>query len=188
MIYIGALDEVTIVFIFIWLLVTTFGSGSKSPTCIFTFTLAGMLPLRDLADKIALKLQECLFAGLELYGRKENNVFLCRIIKTLHDSAGKKQYKIAWLDKDKEVVGYDLIDDEDLTNRKLPFSRNMVKSFIRESTYRNAPWVLHPRLAEKHGVSTHLPDELKSKFYFQNGTLISYKKNRKNGVEEMVII
>ncbi|XP_048128723.1 DDT domain-containing protein DDB_G0282237 isoform X4 [Rhodamnia argentea] len=144
-----------------------------------------MLPLRDLADKIALKLQECLFAGLELYGRKEAGVFLCRIIKTLHDSSGKKQYKIAWLDKDKEVVGYDLVYDEDLIKRKLPFSREMVKSFIRESTYRNAPWVLHGRLAEKHGISTHLPDELKSKFYFQNGTLISYKKNRKNGEEEM---
>lgn len=144
-----------------------------------------MLPLRDLADKIALKLQECLFAGQELYGRKGNEVFLCRIIKTLHDSAGKKQYKIAWLGKDKEVVGCDVVYDEDLINRKLPFSRNMVKSFIRESTYRNAPWVLHDRLAEKHGISTHLPDELKSKFYFQNGTLISYKKKRKNGEEEM---
>lgn len=144
-----------------------------------------MLPLRDLADKIALKLQECLFAGQELYGRKGNEVFLCRIIRTLHDSAGKKQYKIAWLGKDKEVVGCDVVYDEDLINRKLPFSRNMVKSFIRESTYRNAPWVLHDRLAEKHGISTHLPDELKSKFYFQNGTLISYKKKRKNGEEEM---
>ncbi|KAF8011750.1 hypothetical protein BT93_I0017 [Corymbia citriodora subsp. variegata] len=144
-----------------------------------------MLPLRDLADKIVLDLQKCLFAGLELYGRKGNDVYLCRIIQTLHDSAGKKQYKIAWLDKDKEVVEYDLVYDEDLTNRKLPFSRNMVKSFIRESTYRNAPWVLHDRLAEKHGISTHLPDELKSKFYLQNGTLISYKKKRKNGEEEM---
>lgn len=144
-----------------------------------------MLPLRDLADKILLKLQECLFAGLELYGRKETGVFLCRIIKTLHDSTGKKQYKIARLDKDKEVLGYDLVYDEDLIKRKLPFSREMVKSFIRESTYRNAPWVLHGRLSEKHGISTHLPDELKSKFYVQNGTLISYKKNRKNGEEEM---
>lgn len=152
---------------------------------MITFTLAGMLPLRDLADKILLKLQECLFAGLELYGRKETGVFLCRIIKTLHDSTGKKQYKIARLDKDKEVLGYDLVYDEDLIKRKLPFSREMVKSFIRESTYRNAPWVLHGRLSEKHGISTHLPDELKSKFYVQNGTLISYKKNRKNGEEEM---
>ncbi|OWM76334.1 hypothetical protein CDL15_Pgr028204 [Punica granatum] len=41
-----------------------------------------MLPLKDFADTIAMKLQDRLYAGVELYGKKEDGVFPCRIMKT----------------------------------------------------------------------------------------------------------
>ena len=64
--------------------------------------------------------------------------------------------------------------------KKQPFSRNILKSFIRESTYRSSPWVLHDNLARKHGISTDLPVDLRGQVSFQDGLIICNKKRRKN--------
>uniref|UniRef100_A0A2P2IRA4 DDT domain-containing protein DDB_G0282237 isoform X2 n=2 Tax=Rhizophora mucronata TaxID=61149 RepID=A0A2P2IRA4_RHIMU len=63
--------------------------------------------------------------------------------------------------------------------KKLPFSRRIFKSFIRKSTYRSAPWVIHDKLAQKHGISNDLPQVLKGKVTIQNGLVVCNKK-RKN--------
>ncbi|XP_062148505.1 uncharacterized protein LOC133857305 isoform X2 [Alnus glutinosa] len=139
-----------------------------------------MLSLKDLAHAIAEKLQERLFVGAELYGRKDNGVFLCKISKVLEEAPDKIQYEVAWLDKNKKVMERSLLNREDLIHKKLPFSRNVLKSFIRESTYRSAPWVLHDKLARNHGISTDAPEELKKKVFFKDGQLVCNKKRRKN--------
>lgn len=144
-----------------------------------------MLSLKELADAISAKLQESWFEGIETYARKENSVLPCRITKILDDAAGTMQYEIAWLGKDKEVVGNAVVNRNDLISKKFPYSRNMLKSFIRESTWRrNAPWVIHDNLAEKHGISRDLPEELRSKFVFYNGKLISLKGKRNRSKED----
>jgi hypothetical protein len=150
-----------------------------------------MLSLKDLADAIAEELQERLFVGAELYGRKDNGVFLCKISKVLEEAPDKIQYEVAWLDKNKKVMERSLLNREDLIHKKLPFSRNVLKSFIRESTYRSAPWVLHDKLARNHGISTDAPEELKKKVFFKDGQLVCNKKRRKNEEDrksDMVII
>ncbi|XP_031380217.1 DDT domain-containing protein DDB_G0282237 isoform X2 [Punica granatum] len=143
-----------------------------------------MLPLKDLADTIAMKLQDCLYEGVELYGKKEDGVFPCRIVKVRNQGASSIQYEICWLGRDKTPTGNALVNEEELIKKKLPFSRSMLKSFIRETTYRSAPWVLHDRLAEKHGISNNLPEELRSKFYFHNGVLVNFRKRVKNAEEQ----
>lgn len=142
-----------------------------------------MLPLKDLANMIAVKLQDCLLAGVQLYGRREDGVFPCRIVKLRNEGSSKIQYEISWLGKDQEPTGNAVLNEEELIKKKLPVSRNMLKSFIRESTYRSAPWVLHNRLAEEYGISNNLPEELKGKFCFHNGVLVNLRK-RLNRVEE----
>ncbi|KAE8669537.1 DDT domain-containing protein, putative isoform 3 [Hibiscus syriacus] len=49
-----------------------------------------------------------------------------------------------------------------------------------ESTCRSIPWVIHEKLAQKHGISTDPPEELRSRFFFQDGQLVNRPKKRKN--------
>lgn len=121
---------------------------------------AGMLPLKELVITISAKLQERLLEGTEIYGRKNNRIYPCKIVKVIEEEVEKTQYHVAWLDKDKKVTENAVVSGEDLIKKKLPFSRDVLKSFIRESTVRSVPWVLHDKLAVKYGISTNLPEEL----------------------------
>ncbi|XP_026662028.2 DDT domain-containing protein DDB_G0282237-like isoform X2 [Phoenix dactylifera] len=131
------------------------------------------LSLKDLVNEIYIKLQERLFEGLELHGRKEQSVFACKILMIL-DDGHNMQYKVGWVDKGKKVTDTSIIKAEDLIRKKPPFSRNILKAFIRESTSKSAPWVVHENLAKKHGISTEFPEELRDKLTIRNG------KERKN--------
>lgn len=135
-----------------------------------------MLTLKDLVNKIATKLQENLSEGTELYGKTNNRVYPCKIVKVLVEEADRTQYEVMWLDKDKKITGNAVVNAEDLVRKKLPFSRDVLKSFIRESTYRSVPWVLHDNLARKHGISTDPPEELRSKVSLQDGRVVIIKK------------
>lgn len=138
-----------------------------------------MLSLKDLADIIATKLQDHIYVGAEMYGRKGDDMYPCKISKVIEESVGKVEYEVAWLDRNKEVMETSVINREDLRQKKPPFSRNFLKSFIRESTYRNAPWVLHGKLAQIHGISTSVPENLRGKVSFKDGLLVCNKR-RKN--------
>ncbi|KAK7358754.1 hypothetical protein VNO77_00692 [Canavalia gladiata] len=137
------------------------------------------LPLKELADSIAAKLQQRLFVGAELYGKKDDGVCPCKILKVIRKGVDKFSYEAAWLDKNKNISEKVELSADDLVQKKPLFSRNILKSFIRESTYRNAPWVLHDELAKKHGISTDIPEVLRGRVFFKDGLLICSKK-RKN--------
>ena len=143
-----------------------------------------MLTLKDLANKIATKLQEHLPEGTELYGKRNNRVYPCKIIKVLAEEAGRTQYEVAWLDKDKKVTENAVLNGEDLVRKKLPFTRDVLKSFIRESTYRSVPWVLHDKLASKYGISTDPPEELRCNFSFQDGRVVRNRKRNRKEVDK----
>ena len=142
-----------------------------------------MLPLKDLADIIAAKLNERLYVGAELYAKKDAGTYSCKISKVLEDGTGPITYEVAWLDRNKKVTGTSIVNEEDLIQKKPQFSRNFVKLFIRESTYRNAPWVLHDKLAQSHGISKNVPHNLKGKVSFKDGILV-FKKRKE--MEEVV--
>lgn len=144
-----------------------------------------MLPLKELANSIAEKLQERLFVGAELYGKKDDDVCPCRILKVIQEGVNKYQYEVAWLDKNKNVSEKTETSAEDLVQKKPLFSRNILKSFIRESTYRNALWVLHDKLAQNQGISTEVPEELRGKFFLKDGLIVcSKKRNNDESMEE----
>lgn len=139
-----------------------------------------MLTLKDLVNKIATKLQENVSEGTELYGKRNSRVYPCKIIKVIVEEADKTQYEVVWLDNDKKITGNAVVNGEDLVRKKLPFTRDVLKSFIRESTYRSVPWVLHDKLARKHGISIDPPEELRSQFSFQDGRVVSNRKRSRN--------
>ncbi|MFQ6647609.1 hypothetical protein Gotur_021057 [Gossypium turneri] len=142
--------------------------------------LTGMLSLRDLADLVTKKLQKDLFVGAELYGKKDDGLYPCRVLKIVENGVGKMQYEVALLGENKKITENAILHGEDLVWKKTPFNRKILKSFIRESTCRSIPWVLHEKLAQKHGISTDLPEELRSKFFLQGGQLVNRTKKRKN--------
>ncbi|KAJ4908630.1 DDT domain-containing protein [Raphanus sativus] len=144
------------------------------------------LSLKDLADKIANELQNCLFSGAELYVNRAGELHPCRILEIVTDGDGEPRYKVGFLDKDKEINEKAVLSREDLSWKKFPFSRNFLKSFIRESTCRSIPWVVNEYLAKAHGITRKIPKELQDKYVFQNGELVRQKKQedktgRENG-------
>ncbi|CAN4115326.1 unnamed protein product [Withania somnifera] len=138
-----------------------------------------MLSLKDLGDAVAQKLQGCLSEGSELYGRKNNHVYSCKIERVVKDGE-KARYEVAWLDKYEKLPENTSIDEEDLIRCKLRFSRAFLRSFIRESTYRSIPWVLHENLAKKHEIPTDPPDELKDQYFMQDGVVVINRKRKKS--------
>ncbi|XP_021742102.1 DDT domain-containing protein DDB_G0282237-like isoform X2 [Chenopodium quinoa] len=137
-----------------------------------------MLPLSDLVRKIKAELQESLVEGAKLQGKKDGCVHSCKIIKVLDEEAGKGRYEVAWLDNDDKISGTAVVGEEDFVRKKLPFGREVLKSYIRESTYRSLPWVIHNNLASKYGIPTDTPEELKGKISFLNGCVIKNKKRK----------
>ncbi|RZC54089.1 hypothetical protein C5167_012949 [Papaver somniferum] len=117
------------------------------------------LTLRDLLVTLSRKLQERqLVEGLELHVRKKDKSFPCKILKILEDS-DPISYEVGWIGKDKKVTGSSVVNFNDLIRRKLPVSREVLKSFIRESTSQSSPWVIHDNLAREHGISTKPPED-----------------------------
>lgn len=136
-----------------------------------------MLSLKDLGDAVAQKLQGCLSEGSELYGRKNNHEYSCKIERVVKDGE-QTRYEVAWLDKYERLPENTTINEEDLVRCKQRFSRAFLRSFIRESTYRSIPWVLHEQLAKKHGIPTDPPDELKGKYFVQDGVVVHRKRKK----------
>ncbi|KAI9114367.1 hypothetical protein K1719_014595 [Acacia pycnantha] len=141
------------------------------------------LPLRDLADAIAEKLQEQVYVGAELHGKKDDGEHPCKILKVVKEGVDEFRYEVAWLDKNKKTIEKAELSAKDLVQKKFPFSRNILKSFIRESTYRNAPWAIHNELARNYGISTDIPEELNGRAFFNNGLLICNKKRKNEDVD-----
>ncbi|KAL9225530.1 hypothetical protein vseg_001439 [Gypsophila vaccaria] len=138
-----------------------------------------MLPLSDLVRKIKADLQEKLVEGVELQGKKDGYIRPCKIVKVLDDKAGETRYEVAWLGDDAKTIGSAVLYEDDFIRKKIPFGREVLKSFIRESTYRSIPWVIHGNLAKKYRIPTDVPEDLKGKVSFLNGCVVNNKKRKK---------
>ncbi|GER36224.1 DDT domain-containing protein [Striga asiatica] len=137
-----------------------------------------MLNLKDLVDSIAAKFQNSFSEGDELYGKKDGRLLMCKVVKIVKD-ADSTQYEIEWLDDHQKASGNTLLNADDLSGKNPPFSKRVLKAFIKDSTYRNLPWVLHDNLAKKHGIPTSPPEELKSQCSLQNGLIVCNRKRKK---------
>uniref|UniRef100_A0A1D1ZJD0 DDT domain-containing protein DDB_G0282237 n=3 Tax=Anthurium amnicola TaxID=1678845 RepID=A0A1D1ZJD0_9ARAE len=144
------------------------------------------LRLKDLVYSISTKLQERSFKGAELYAWKEQSVCACRILNILEDDVNIR-YEVGWFDKNKKVTSTSIVDSDGLMRKKLPFSRSTLKSFMRESTSRSSPWVIHEKLAKKHGISTEPPGELRNKLSAQNGSCGTKDGHRINGDKKRLL-
>lgn len=127
--------------------------------------------MKDLVNTISDKLQENCLEGIELYAKREQFFGLCKVLKVLDSKDEKKRYEVGWLDKCKNVTSTSIISANDLIRKKLPFSQNVLKSFIRESTSQSAPWVICDKLAQKYEIPTEPPEELQDEYFICDGLL-----------------
>ncbi|KAK1299560.1 hypothetical protein QJS10_CPB13g00885 [Acorus calamus] len=135
------------------------------------------LNLNDLVNTIYKKLQEHFLEGAELYGRKDESVCACKILKVIEEEGSNVRYEVGWFNTNKTITGTSILGADALIRKKPPFSRSVIKSFIRESTSQSAPWVVHEKLARKHGISTEPGEEVKHKLTILNGCVHTKKEN-----------
>ncbi|KAL4183968.1 hypothetical protein AMTRI_Chr11g101010 [Amborella trichopoda] len=139
------------------------------------------LGLNDLVKTISKRLQEPLVEGQELNGKKGEAIHPCRILKVFEkaeNGSTRKSYEVGWLDKDNKVTDRSVEDAESLIWKKQPVSRDLIKAFIRESTSRSAPWMVHETLAMEYGIPTKPPEELIGKRSLQNEHQNCIKKEK----------
>lgn len=138
-----------------------------------------MLRLDDLVSAILKAFKDCFVVGEEVDCVKENVTMPCKVMGVNegqdHEN-GISSYEVGWLDNDKNVVRKSVESTHSLVRKKVPFTRALVKSFIRESVKDNAsrnsqtPLVVLEKLCHKYGITTDPPEELMKFFVKQESS------------------
>ncbi|ONK81163.1 uncharacterized protein A4U43_C01F25950 [Asparagus officinalis] len=125
-------------------------------------TQFSMLKINDLATMVIEKLRETLLPGEELLGHIDNCSGPCKIKKVLGGKGGTA-YEVGWLSDNKEVTKTSVLDKKNLIRKKFPFSRELLKLYIKESTLQTNPWVVQNNLVKMYGLPTKPPHGLEEK-------------------------
>eukprot|EP00250_Pteridium_aquilinum_P010427 c1937_g1_i1 orf=457-2190(+) len=135
-----------------------------------------MLRLEDLVSAILKAFKDRFVPGEEVVCVKENVTRPCKVLQVIEEQGPESaiySYEVQLLDDDKSVVGISLESAGSLARKKPPFTRALVKSFIRESVKDNAsrnsqtPLVVLDKLCDKFGITTSPPEELQKFFVKQ---------------------
>lgn len=135
-----------------------------------------VLRLDELVNTIFKAYKDNFVVGEEIACVKGDFTRPCKIMSVLpsgeqgHEN-GKVDYEVGWLDSDKNVIRTSIELADSLVRKKSPFTRALLKSFIRESVRdnlsRNAPWVVHEKLCRKYKITTDPPEDLQRFFVKQ---------------------
>ncbi|KAI5081067.1 hypothetical protein GOP47_0004250 [Adiantum capillus-veneris] len=134
-----------------------------------------MLRLEDLVSAILKAFKDQFVPGEEVLCIKGNTTMPCKVLQVIDGEAPEAgcSYEVKLIDNDRNVDGSSIESTSSLVRKKLPFTRALVKSFIRESVKDNAsrnsqtPLVVLDKLCEKFGITTTPPEELKKFFLKQ---------------------
>ncbi|KAG0569549.1 hypothetical protein KC19_6G098800 [Ceratodon purpureus] len=126
-------------------------------------------PLRidELVDRVYKVFKERFVPGEEVTGVRDETPGACRILKVFdQDEDESPFYEVAWLDEEGKKKGSSQTVAENLRRKKQPFSRALLKAFIRESASsgpaRNSAWVVHDKLCRKYKIPIQVSDRPKS--------------------------
>lgn len=133
-----------------------------------------VLRLDELVNTIIKAYKHHFVPGDGLVYLEGNSLRPCKVIRAIEESnsrSGTGAYEVEWLDNNKNVIKTSVESSDKLVRKKNPFTRALLKSFIRESVRdnmgRNAPWVVHEQLCREYKITTDPPDELKKFFVKQ---------------------
>lgn len=132
----------------------------------------GTLRLDELVSAIVKTFKDRFVVEEEVLYVRKDVIKACRIIAVDENPQnGIRNYIVGWLDNQKKITGSSIVQAENLVRRKVPpFTRGLLKSFIRESVKDKAsrnsqtPLVVLESLCNKYGLRTDPPEELKKFF------------------------
>ncbi|XP_024363483.1 uncharacterized protein [Physcomitrium patens] len=115
------------------------------------------LRIDELVDGIYKVFKERFVPGEEVIGVRDELLGACRILKVFDQGEDESPlYEVAWLDEDGKKTGTSQTVAENLRRKKQPFSRVLLKAFIRESASsgpsRNSARFVHDKLARKFKI------------------------------------
>jgi len=125
------------------------------------------LRIDELVDRVYKVFKERYVPGEEVTGVRDEMLGTCKILKVFDQEEEESPlYEIAWLDEDGKKIGSSqTVLAENLRRKKLPFSRALLKAFIRETASsgpsRNSAWVVHDKLARKYKIPIQVPERSK---------------------------
>lgn len=128
---------------------------------------SGPLRIDELVDRVYKVFKERFVPGEEVTGVRDETLGACRILKVFDQEEDESPlYEVAWLDEEGKKKGSFQTVAENLRRKKQPFSRALLKAFIRESASsgpaRNSAWVVLDKLARKYKIPIQVPERLKS--------------------------
>lgn len=108
-------------------------------------------------DRVYKVFKERYVPGEEVTGVRDETLGTCRILKVFDQGEDESPlYEVAWLDEEGKKIGTSQTVAENLRRKKLPFSRALLKAFIRETASsgpaRNSAWSVHDKLARKYKI------------------------------------
>lgn len=125
---------------------------------------AGVLRIDELVDRIYKAFKDQYVLGEEVLGIRGDFQFPCRIVRAMSEpGSDNPQYEVTWLDGDGKRGDTTLESVNNLMRKKHPFTRALLKAFIRESatsaSTRNAPWSVQDKLARRYKISLEPVEE-----------------------------
>ncbi|KAH7298775.1 hypothetical protein KP509_25G058800 [Ceratopteris richardii] len=141
---------------------------------VLQFVQFSMLRLDDLVSVILKAFRNRFVPGEELLCVQENVTRPCKVLQVIQGQHPEDDlsYEIEMMDNDGNITGISIEQTNSLVRKKAPFTRALVKSFIRESVKDNAsritqtPLVVHDKLCEQFDITMKPPEEL-SKYFLR---------------------
>lgn len=121
----------------------------------------------ELVDRVYKVFKERYVPGEEVSGVRDDMLGTCRILKVFEQEEEESPlYEVAWLDEEGKKIGASqTVLAENLRRKKLPFSRALLKAFIRDTASsgpsRNSAWFVHDKLARKYKIPIQVPERPK---------------------------
>jgi hypothetical protein len=157
---------------------------------------AGPLRIDELVDSLYKDFKERFVVGEVVTGTRgegsSTSTCMCQILKVLKEEGKKDEtprYNVAWLDDNNRKIGISKESADDLKRKQHPFSRALLKAFVRESASsgpsRNSPWSVHDKQARKYKIPLVAPERPKLTDTPLKRTPPS-ERGKHNKVDEMV--
>jgi hypothetical protein len=133
---------------------------------MMNFPCSGPLRIDELVDRVYKDFKERFVVGEEVTGVRDEVPSLCRVLKVLGQAEDENPlYEVAWLHDEGKKVHTSRVSGDNLRRRKHPFSRVLLKAFIRESASsgpsRSSAWFVHDKLARKYKIPIEAPERPK---------------------------
>ncbi|KAL2653139.1 hypothetical protein R1flu_021267 [Riccia fluitans] len=116
-------------------------------------------PLRtdELVDRIYKEFKDQYVVNEEALGKSGDSFSTCKILKVLpQHGKDNNRYEVAWLNADGKKYGTSIEPAGRLSRKKQPFTRALLKTFIREAAScghsRNSVWLVNNKLARKFKI------------------------------------